>query len=64
MTSFLTVAISIEDLWSQIGFDSLDEIPWEAFPPALGLSAIIGAAGGFVYSGLSGNSTDKNDEDS
>lgn len=43
---------SEESLLDKVGLGSLEDIPWETFPLALGLSALIGAAGGFVYGGL------------
>ena len=38
----------------KIGLGSLEEIPWSTLPLALVLSVLVGAAGGFVYSGLIG----------
>ena len=49
------VAAKSEGLLDQLGLTSLDDIPWRTFPIALGLSALIGAAAGFVYAGLVGN---------
>ena len=43
-----------EGVLEKVGLGSLEDIPWEAFPPALVLSALIGAAGGFVYAGIEG----------
>ena len=43
-----------DDLLDKVGLGSLEDLPWETLPVALGLSALIGAAGGFVYSGLVG----------
>lgn len=49
-----------ETLLDKVGLGSLRDVAWEAFPVALGLSALIGAAGGFVYAGLSkGSRPDK-----
>jgi hypothetical protein len=48
-----------ENLLDKIGLGSLEDIPWGTFPLALGLSALVGAAGGFVYSGLVGNGRPK-----
>ena len=63
MTSLLVVVAKREDNWlDEIGLGSLDKIPWEAFPIALGLAAFIGAAGGFVYAGLMGNRNEKRDK--
>ena len=59
-----TVAAKGESLLDQIGLSSLDEIPWETFPVALGLSALIGAAAGFIYAGLMGNRDEKRDRKS
>ncbi|MDQ4144957.1 MAG: hypothetical protein M3198_14700 [Actinomycetota bacterium] len=46
-----------EGILDKVGLGSLEDIPWEALPVALGLSAIIGAAGGFVYAGIVGSGT-------
>lgn len=63
MTSLLVVLAARGENWlDQIGLGSLDKIPWEAFPIALGLSALIGAAGGFVYAGLIGNGNKRRDK--
>lgn len=63
MTSLLAVLAKQGDSWlDKIGLGSLDKIPWEAFPIALGLAALIGAAGGFVYAGLIGNRNEKRDK--
>ena len=43
-----------EGLLDKVGLGSLEDVPWATFPLALGLSALIGLAGGFVYSGLTG----------
>ena len=64
MTSLTALAAKGESLLDQFGLNSLDEIPWEAFPVALGLSALIGAAAGFVYAGLVGTKSDKRDKKS
>ena len=41
-------------LLDKVGLGSLRDVPWDAFPAALALSALIGAAGGFVYAGIVG----------
>ncbi|MDQ4096042.1 MAG: hypothetical protein M3174_07560 [Actinomycetota bacterium] len=43
-----------ETLLDKVGLGSLRDISWEAVPAALALAALIGAAGGFVYSGIVG----------
>ncbi len=45
-----------DGLLDQVGLGSLEELPWSTMPLALALSALIGAVGGFVYSGLVGPS--------
>lgn len=44
-----------DGLLDKVGLGSLEDIPWSTMPLALGLSALIGVAGGFVYSGLTGS---------
>ena len=39
-------------LLDDIGLGSLDEIPWDAFGLGMVLSALVGAAGGFIYAGI------------
>ena len=56
MTELLIVwAAKDEGLLDKVGLGSLEKIPWETFPIALGLSALIGAAAGLIYAGLMGN---------
>lgn len=51
-------------LLDKVGLGSLRRVAWEAFPAALALSALIGAAGGFVYAGIvGGGRSAKNRED-
>lgn len=53
------------DGWlDEIGLGSLEDLPWETLPLALGLSALIGAAGGLVYSGLVGARHGRGDDSS
>ena len=49
------LAAKDEGLLDRLGLESLDEIPWEVFPVALLLSAVVGAAGGLIYAGLLGS---------
>ena len=46
----------------KIGLGSLEDLPWQTLPLALGLAALIGAAGGFVYAGLVGNIGTRGDD--
>ena len=64
MISLTSLAAKGESLLDQFGLDSLGEIPWETFPVALGLSALIGAAAGLVYAGLVGKKDRRGDKKS
>ncbi len=41
-----------------LGLSSLEDVPWEAFPVGLALSALIGTVGGIIYVGLLGEDSD------
>ena len=57
MTTSIAIVLSAKEkgLLDRVGLGSLEDIPWEAFPLALGLSALIGAAAGLIYGGLLGS---------
>ena len=48
-----------EGLLDKVGLGSLEDLAWGALPAALALSALIGAAGGFVYAGIVGGRSSK-----
>ena len=50
-----------DDFLDKIGLGSLKALPWETLPAALALSALVGAGGGFVYSGLASTRNDRED---